>query len=239
MGTVAQILDWSKDFLNLELSGEQVRLFEDYSRILLRENQKINLTSIVDEKEVAVKHFLDSISCLKAGCFFSGSKIIDVGSGAGFPGVPLKIVRPDLSVYLLEAQEKKARFLHLLISELGLCDIYILCGRAESLGKDLEHREKYDAALARAVAEMAVLAELCLPFVKVGGYFLALKGPAADGEVERAQAAVKILGGRVDFVKEYVLPVLGEKRKIIGIKKIESTPPKYPRRAGIPKKRPL
>ena len=239
MGTVAEVLACTKDFLGIDLSGEEIELFEKYGRILRSEGQKVNLTSIYDEKEVAVKHFIDSVSCLRAGCFFSGARVIDVGSGAGFPGVPLKIVRPDLNVYLLEAQEKKARFLRLLVSELGLSNVYILNGRAETLGNDAEHREKYDVALARAVAEMAVLAELCLPFVKVGGFFLALKGPGAGEEVKRAHGAIKILGGRVDFTQEYVLPVLGGQRKIIAVKKVGSTPPKYPRRAGIPKKRPL
>ncbi|MCL6638570.1 MAG: 16S rRNA (guanine(527)-N(7))-methyltransferase RsmG [Firmicutes bacterium] len=225
--------------LGLNLTGEQIAGCAAFCEILLSENRKVNLTSITGRAEIAVKHFLDSLTCLNVLELKAGTEIIDVGTGAGFPGYPIKICRPEVNLTLLESVEKKAAFLAKVKRELKLGNVYLVKGRAEEAGRDGRHRERYDVAVARAVAEMSVLAEYCLPLVKIGGYFLAMKGPAAAAEIEEARSAIEILGGRVSRLISLKLPITGEGRCLVLIEKVAATPEKYPRRPGVPKKSPL
>lgn len=225
--------------LGVKLTKEQEELFVKYYQLLIEHNRKFNLTSITGTLEVVAKHFLDSLSCALVQNFSAISSAVDVGSGAGFPGLPLKIVYPHLQVVLLEARKKRANFLSMTAQELHLQGLQVSRQRAETAGKDEKYREKFELAVSRAVAELRVLAEYCLPLVKVEGRFLALKGPGAEIEVELARSGIHQLGGEVELMQVYQLPFTGEIRSIVTIKKRVPTPGKYPRRPGIPKKRPL
>jgi 16S rRNA (guanine527-N7)-methyltransferase len=235
----------TKDLLGIELTSAQLAKFEAYAEELVLWNQKISLTAIRDQDGIRVKHFLDSLSCLLAMGNPSGQRVVDVGSGAGFPGLPLKIVYPAMQLTLVESVGKKADFLKHLAGLLRLENIDILNLRAEELGQQAEHRESYDWALARAVAALPTLAEYLLPLVKVGGWMLAQKSSTALAEVERAKNALQILGGEVEQIFPVQLPGIaatpqpGEERYLVVIKKVKETPEKYPRRAGMPAKRPL
>ena len=230
--------------LGLELNEEHLEAFEIYYRELVAWNEKVNLTAITDYEEVQVKHFLDSLTCLLA---FKGTKAqrhestkaIDIGAGAGFPGLPLKIVCPGLQLTLLEATGKKVGFLEHIVSSLGLEGVEVIKGRAEEVGRDPAHRERYDLALARAVAELPVLVEYALPFCKLGGLFVAQKGPEGDAEARAAEGAIAVLGGVLRRIVHLELPPLAEPRSLVIIEKIAPTPAKYPRRPGIPSKRPI
>jgi 16S rRNA (guanine527-N7)-methyltransferase len=225
--------------LGVEISGVQMGQFGRYWASLSTWNARINLTAITDEKEVVVKHFLDSMTCLKATDFPNGCRTLDVGSGAGFPGIPLKIVRAGMDLTAMDSVEKKLGFLAHLAGELNLKDFRTIHGRAEDLGRLGVHREQYSRVLARAVANLAVLAEYCLPFCRVDGVVVAMKGPSAEDEVAAAGTAIKILGGRVGEIVEVDLPGDGGARRLIVIEKVRPCPPEYPRRAGVPEKRPL
>lgn len=225
--------------LGISFDEERVLTCERYCRILLRENDLYNLTSITDEKEIAIKHFVDSLTCSRAGVFAKSLNIIDVGSGAGFPGLPIKIFWPEKAVSILESQEKKVRFLEMAVKELGLKGVEIIKGRAEDAGRNGIYRERFDLAAARAVAEINVLSEYCLPLVRTGGHFLAMKGPSVEEELDRGGWALEVLGGRVIEIVDVTLPLSGDGRKIIVIEKTKETPEQYPRRAGVPKKKPL
>jgi 16S rRNA (guanine527-N7)-methyltransferase len=228
----------ARSLLNLELTTDQLAAFETYAGELVRANQEFNLTAITDAAGIQVKHFLDSLSILSvlpAG----PADVVDVGTGAGFPGLPLKIARPELRLTLAEATGKKASFCQALVQRLGLRDVTVLKARAEELGQDPAHRERYDWALARAVAEMPVLAEYLLPLARVGGHALAQKGEDAPAEAEAAQGAIHKLGGELEQLAPVALPGLAEPRYLVVLKKVAATPPAYPRRAGMPEKRPL
>lgn len=220
----------------IPLSDEKQEKLREFSRLLREYNEKFNLTSITDEKEIEIKHFLDS--CLFVDKFSTGAKIIEIGSGGGFPSVPNKILRDDLSFTLLEATEKKCEYLFEIKEKLNLKNVEIINGRAEEFGKDKKYREKYDYAIARAVARMNALCEYCMPFVKKGGSFVAFKGQAEE-ELKEAENAIKILGGRIKKVYEYELPSGNGTRNVIEIEKISSTPLLYPRPNGKIKKSPL
>lgn len=229
--------------LGIELSDREVDSFELYMRELLAWNEKMNLTAITKGDEIVLKHFIDSLLPLKAYSFEEHS-IIDIGAGAGFPGIPLKIVRPGIQLTLVDSVEKKTGFLEYIVASLNLDLVDVLCGRAEDLahhpnehGKQM--REKFDMALSRAVAPLNVLAEYCLPFVKVGGAMIALKGENVQEEAEKARNAIKLLGGKLAELAKVKLPSTDIIRTIVIIEKIERTPAKYPRRPGIPKKTPL
>jgi 16S rRNA (guanine527-N7)-methyltransferase len=205
-------------------------------------NQRFNLTAITDWKGVLVRHFLDSLSCLKAlpmPELAVGARVIDVGTGAGFPGLPLKLVCPEMQLTLLEATGKKVTFLEHMVGTLGLSGVEMIHGRAEELGQDSAHREQYDWALARAVAKMPTLAEYLLPLVRVGGTMLAQKGEGAAAEVHSADDAIVTLGGRVRRLMPVELRGLAETRYLVVVDKTAATPEKYPRRPGMPQKRPL
>lgn len=225
--------------LEIPVTEHQLDLFEIYYRLLLEINKKVNLTTILDEKEVAVKHFLDSLTCLKALNFTEPNSLMDIGTGAGFPGVPLKILCPELRVTLVESLDKRVSFLKQIIERLQLEQIAAIHARAEEVGRDDAFREKVDRVTARAVANLSVLAEYCLPVLRPGGYFLAMKGPRMEEEIGGAKKAIHLLGGEIKNFVKLKLPFTGDERNIIVIKKNASTPEKYPRRAGIPQKRPL
>lgn len=213
--------------------------FGKYYQMLIGWNEKINLTAITEESDVAIKHFLDCISIFKSDVIKSGSKIIDIGTGAGFPGLPMKIYDKTLDITLLDSLNKRINFLNEVISQLNLDSVTTLHGRAEDFGINKEHREKYDFCVSRAVANLATLSELCLPFVKVGGYFIAMKGPKADEELEAAKKAIKLLGGQVDKIIGYDISDTDYNHNLIMIKKISASSTKYPRKAPKPSKEPL
>ena len=220
----------------LELTSVQLNAFEIYYRELNEWNARVNLTAITERDQVLVKHFLDSLSI--APLLGSASSLIDIGTGAGFPGVPLKIVFPHLRLTLLEATRKKLEFLRHIIGELQLQNTLAIQARAEDLGHDPAHRAQYDCALARAVAELATLFEYSLPFVRIGGTFIAQKGVAVEDEIRRAERALNTLGGRVREIVPVQLPGL-ELRHLVVVEKTAATPSTYPRRAGIPERRPI
>lgn len=216
----------------IDLSDER---FEKFKDLLLECNERFNLTSITDRDGIYCKHFYDSVAPEKY--FKEGAKVIEVGSGGGFPSIPLKIYRGDLSFTLVESTGKKCSFLNSVIEKLGLDDMTVLNVRAEEAAKNPALREKFDVAEARAVASLNTLSEYCLPFVKPGGYFIAYKG-LADEELKTAENAVKILGGEVEKTDKYTLPD-GSRRTVILIKKIKPTPQKFPRGQGLERKAPL
>lgn len=224
--------------LGVRLGARELRMFETYADLLLAWNQRANLTAITDPVEVAVKHFLDSLTCLAVD-FPIGAKVIDVGTGAGFPGVPLKIVRRDLDLTLLDATKKKLDFLDALCSELGFLDLRLVHARAEEAGRQPAHRESYDLVLSRAVTSMNALAEYCLPFTRVGGVFLAQKGPDVSGELEAGRNALAALGGSIERVTEMVVPMSDYRRSLVLVRKVSPTPDSYPRRQSLITKRPL
>lgn len=213
--------------------------FGKYYQMLIEWNEKINLTAITEETEVAYKHFLDCISVFESKVIESGDRIIDIGTGAGFPGIPMKIYDSSLKITLLDSLNKRINFLNEVTNCLGLRDVTTLHGRAEDYGTNKDHREKYDICVSRAVANLATLSELCLPFVKVGGYFIAMKGPKADEELEAAKKAIGLLGGKVEKVINYDISDKDFDHNIILIKKISATSTKYPRKAPKPSKEPL
>ena len=222
----------------INISPEQLNQFNRYYELLIEWNEKINLTAITEVHDVAVKHFLDSLLAAKMIDSFAGKTLIDIGTGAGFPGVPLKIMEKDLNVTLFDSLQKRLKFLDLLIQELGLEKIKTIHGRAEDGGQNKDLREKFDLATARAVAKMPVLLEYALPFVKVEGFFIALKGPELDEELKEAAKALKVLGGEVAKISHFSLA--GDyTRNIALIKKVAPTPKAYPRKAGNVQKKPL
>ncbi|MCL6557311.1 MAG: 16S rRNA (guanine(527)-N(7))-methyltransferase RsmG [Firmicutes bacterium] len=213
--------------------------FALYYRLLIEWNAKVNLTSLVRPGDVVIKHFIDSLSCLLVHKPVYGSRMVDIGTGAGFPGLPLKIARPDLRCTLIESAGRKVSFLHQLVGSLDLLDVDVAYGRAEELARREHYRDSFDLALARAVAPLPVLLEYTLPFLKTGGYFIALKGPAVEGELPASGNALKALRGLVREIKIIFLPFTVDERRLILIEKTGPTPEKYPRRPGVPARRPL
>ncbi len=217
----------------IELNDSQKEKFNAYYELLIKYNKMFNITAITEKEEVYEKHFIDSILGADE---IKGNTLIDIGSGGGFPALPIKIVKEDLSVTLLEATGKKCEFLKTVVSELGLENVTVINGRAEDLAKDENFREKFDVCTARAVARMNTLSEYCMPFVKPGGTFVAFKGDGLE-ETKEAENAIKILGGKVEKIKEYTLN--DAKRTLITVKKIKNTDKKYPRGNGKERKNPL
>ena len=221
---------------SVKVSDLQAELFEKYFNLLIEYNQKFNITAITDKKEVYVKHFIDSILVVDKFITKENLSMIDVGSGGGFPAIPVKIMRDDLSLTLLEATGKKCEFLKTVVKELGLKNVTVINDRAETLAKNENYREKFDICSARAVARLNTLCEYCMPFVKVDGNFIAYKGDAEE-EVNEALNAVKILGGKVE--ETYLYELDGAKRTLVKIKKTKNTDKKYPRGNGKERKNPL
>lgn len=218
----------------LSLESQQYEKLNKYAEFLVEYNSKVNLTAITDPKEILIKHFIDSILISKYVDIPTNSSLIDVGTGAGFPSVPLKIYRNDLKIVLLDSLAKRITFLQQLCDLIGI-DAECIHGRAEDIAKLPDYREKFDFACARAVANLSVLSEYCIPFVKVGGSFISMKGPNED--IMSSEAAVSLLGGKIDTVHDYSIE--NEQRKIVEIKKISPTSSKYPRNSSQIKKKPL
>lgn len=230
--------------INIEISDDQINCFEKYYELLIEKNKVMNLTAITDKEDVIVKHFIDSIALipylLDKGININNKlKIIDIGTGAGFPGLPLKIMMPDVKFTLLDSLNKRVSFLNEVIYELKLKDIEALHGRAEDYASDNKYREKYDICVSRAVANLSTLSEYCIPFVKEDGFFISYKAGESEEEINNSKNAIKILGGKINKVEEFVLPGTDASRVFVFIRKQELTDKKYPRKAGVPAKKPL
>lgn len=222
---------------NIEISDNQLEKFDKYMQLLLEWNEKINLTAIIEPDEVKIKHFLDSLTVLKY--INDEDKVIDIGTGAGFPGIPLKIMKSDTKITLLDSLNKRINFLNLVIEELELKNIEAIHGRAEEFARNKLYREKYDVAVSRAVANLSTLTEYMLPFVKVGGRCICMKGANLKEELDKAKNAIQELGGKIEIIDNFYLSNNDNERNIVIIKKIKETKSKYPRKAGIPSKEPL
>ena len=220
--------------ININLENEQIKKFYEYMNLLLEWNEKFNLTAIVEPKEIILKHFIDSLTIEKY--INEGNKIIDVGTGAGFPGIPLSIYKPEIDITLLDSLNKRIIFLQEVIEKLEMKNIEAVHGRAEEFAKN--KREMFDIATSRAVAPLNILLEYLLPFVKIGGTCLCMKGSNID-EVENSKRALEILGGKIEKIETIKLPESDISRNIIIVRKVKNTPVKYPRKAGIPAKQPL
>lgn len=229
----------AQSLFNIHLTGRQVMSLITYERELMDWNQKFNLTAIREMEAIRTKHFLDSFSCVLAWKANPPSRLVDVGTGAGFPGLPLKILYPNLQLTLVESVGKKAMFCQHIVRVLGLEGVDVVQARAETIGQELKHRESYDWAVARAVANMNVLSEFLLPLVRVGGMMLAQKGESGPAEAQSAEGAMKLLGGRLKQVVQVNLPGVVDDRFLVLVEKTAATPPKYPRKPGVPAKTPL
>lgn len=222
--------------IGIELSFLQKGQFESYYKLLIEWNKKINLTRITEPEEVVIKHFVDSLTLLKYCDIKQGASVIDVGTGAGFPGIPLKIARPDIKLTLLDSLNKRLNFLNEVCGQLEI-NADLVHARAEDGAKDNKHREKYDIAVSRAVARLNTLSEYCLPYVKVGGQFISMKGPELTEELSEAKTAIKTLGGMINKVNEFTIKDSG--RTIVVVDKISPTPKQYPRHSSKIKSKPL
>ena len=225
----------SKDY-GIQLTDIELEKFTIYFQTLIEWNEKMNLTAVTDPHDVAVKHMIDSLSCYDEKIFKQGASVIDVGTGAGFPGLPLKIFRPDLKLTLFDSLNKRISFLKAVADMVGISDITFIHSRAEDGGKNKQLREQYDIAVSRAVARLHILCEWCLPFVSVGGFFIALKGYQYNEEINEAQGAIQALGGEIAKIEKIKLPGLDDVRAVIYIKKNRKTPSIYPRRPGVAEK---
>lgn len=229
----------ARDMLGLQLTNSQLNTLKRYEHELISWNKQVNLTAIDHPNKIRIKHFLDSLTCLLAMRDTPMERVVDVGTGAGFPGLPLKIVYPSMRLTLVESVGKKASFCQHIVDALGLEGVVILQERAEIVGMMAAHRQQYDWALARAVAVMPILMEYLLPLVQIGGHALAMKGESAPAEAHAADHAIQLLGGHFSQLVRVTLPGVGDERYLVVIDKVAATPDKYPRRVGIPSKRPL
>lgn len=229
----------TQQLFHIQLTARQVQALATYERELLDWNRKFNLTALRDSDSIRAKHFLDSFSCVLAWGAKPPRRLIDVGTGAGFPGLALKILYPAMKLTLVESVSKKAMFCEHIVRLLGLDGVEVLRARAEDVGRAPEHREQYDWAVARAVANMAVLCEYLLPLVRLGGTALAMKGESGPAEAQAAERAMKLLGGKVHQVIPVNLPGIADERYLLLVEKFAAAPPRYPRTAGMPMKHPL
>lgn len=225
--------------IGMKLDDIKIRQFDEYYRMLVEWNKVMNLTGITEYEDVWEKHYIDSLSIVKIQNMDHFEKLIDVGTGAGFPGIPLKIAFPHLKVTLLDSLNKRIHFLNALIDRLELKDIYTIHGRAEDYAKQETYREQYDVCVSRAVANLATLSEYCLPYVKIGGMFIPYKSGDIDDEIVDSEKAVKILGGKLLKVEKFELPGTDIGRSLVQIEKVKNTGNKYPRKAGMPSKEPI
>jgi 16S rRNA (guanine527-N7)-methyltransferase len=235
----AELLEAARSLLGLELTAAQRKDFDWYATELVDWNQRFNLTAITDPAAIGIKHFLDSLSCLLVMRGQAPGRVIDIGTGAGFPGLPLKIVRPQIRLTLVEATGKKVDFCQHVVTSLRLEAVQVIHARAEEIGHWPDHRQAYDWALARAVAAMPVLVEYLLPLLRIGGRAIAQKGDTGPAEAHAAEKALRLLGGRVQQVVPVELPTVVESHYLVVVEKTAATPDEYPRRAGMPAKRPL
>ncbi|VYU66333.1 16S rRNA (guanine(527)-N(7))-methyltransferase RsmG [Clostridium tertium] len=234
-----QLMKEACEEVGLELKEEQYNKFIDYMKLLQEWNEKINLTAITEDEDIIKKHFIDCIKIFKSDAVRDAKKIIDVGTGAGFPGLPIAIMNPDVKVVLLDSLNKRINFLNTVASKLGLKNVETIHSRAEDGARNVELREKFDVATSRAVANMAVLSEFCMPYVKLNGYFVALKGPSIDEELREGQKAITTLGGNLERVLEVTIEETDLKHNIVEVKKISKCPKTYPRKAGTITKKPI
>ena len=236
---MSQIFENKLNELGIILTDKQRQQFDKFYELLVEWNKVMNLTGITDYEEVNEKHFVDSLSIVKAIDMESVQSVIDVGTGAGFPGIPLKIAFPHLKVVLLDSLNKRINFLNEVIAQLGLTDIKTIHGRAEDYAKQAEYRENFDLCVSRAVANLSTLSEYCLPYVSMNGMFVPYKSGEIDEELENSKKAVKILGGKIENVVKFQLPGTEIGRSFVKVRKIANTNKKYPRKAGLPAKEPL
>lgn len=234
-----KLVNEARELFHVHLTGRQVMSLITYEKELMDWNQKFNLTAIRDLESIRTKHFLDSFSCVLAWKASPPARLIDVGTGAGFPGIPLKILYPNMKLTLVESVGKKAMFCQHIVSVLGLEEVEVVHKRAEDLGQNPKHRECYDWAVARAVANLNVLSEYLIPLVKIGGRMLAQKGESGPAEAQSAEKAMKLLGGKLEELIPVNLPGVAEDRYLVVAEKVAATPPKYPRKPGGAMKQPL
>lgn len=225
--------------LEIQLSEKQINQFIQYYELLVEWNKVMNLTGITEWEEVVQKHFVDSLTLIHAVDLTESYKVLDLGTGAGFPGIPLKIAFPHLEIVLLDSLNKRIKFLNEVIAQLGLTGITAYHGRAEEFAKKSEYREQFDLVVSRAVANLSTLSEYCIPYVKIGGYFVSYKSGDVQEELEKSEKAIDILGGCLEDVEEFILPQSDISRTLVVIEKEQSTKKKYPRMGGKPSKEPL
>ena len=233
------ILKRGCEFFNISLNEMQEKQFHKYYEMMITWNQVMNLTAITDYDEVMQKHFVDSLALAQGLEVSSYKTLIDVGTGAGFPGIPLKIMYPQLEVVLLDSLNKRVKFLNAVVEELGLEKIRAIHGRAEDIARQKQYRESFDLCVSRAVANLSSLSEYCIPFIKEGGMFVSYKSGVVDEELEKAKKAIYLLGGEKKNVVKFILPDSDIERSLVIIEKAKGTPKKYPRKAGVPAKEPL
>lgn len=236
---MSQIFESKLNAIGITLDEKQKQQFDKFYELLVEWNKVMNLTGITEYEEVNEKHFVDSLSIVKAIDMSQVKSVIDIGTGAGFPGIPLKIAFPHLKVVLLDSLNKRINFLNTVIAELGLEKIETIHGRAEDFAKQAEYREQFDLCVSRAVANLATLSEYCIPYVEKGGMFVPYKSGEIDEEVEQAKKAVHVLGGKLEDVIKFQLPGTEIGRSFVVIKKVQNTAKKYPRKAGLPSKEPI
>ena len=225
--------------MDIHMDENTVKQFSQYTRMLLEWNKKINLTRIVEQKDIIVKHYLDSIAVVNKGYIKDGHRVVDIGTGAGFPGLPIKILKRNIHITLVDSLGKRIKFLEALIHSLGLDGVEAVHSRAEEVGRHPRYRETFDIALTRAVARINVLCEYALPLLKIGGFFLCFKGPQPEEEIKEAGKALEALGGKPVEVIRFALPFSDINRSVVVIEKTKQSPTKYPRKAGKPAKNPL
>ena len=233
------IMKTAADEVNIEFNEDMYNKFIKYMRLVQEWNQKINLTAITEDEDFIKKHFIDCIKAFKSPELKNAKTVIDVGTGAGFPGMPIAILREDIEVTLLDSLNKRINFLDLVVRELGLKNVTTIHSRAEDGARNKNLRESFDIATSRAVANMAVLSEFCLPYVKISGYFIALKGPAIEEELENSKKALSVLGGKLLRVDETIIEDTDLNHNIVVVEKIKECPKTYPRKAGTVTKKPI
>lgn len=238
MNDVETLIEGAKS-LDITLTSSQIQRLKDYKDYTLEINKSLNLTSIIEDKDFIIKHFLDSFTLSNVYDFSKAERVMDLGTGAGIPGIPLKILYPETSFVLVDSLNKKVQFLKDVVKMLKLNKIDCIHGRAEELGQDQKYRESFDVVISRAVAHLAVLSEYCIPFLKINGTFLCLKGPKYKEEIEEGEAAILKLGGRLKGIETIQLPFSDITHYILEIKKIKDTPTKFPRKPGKPTKNPI
>ena len=233
------IMNTASSDVNLHFDEDTYNKFMQYKDMIKDWNEKINLTAIIEDEQIVKKHFIDCIKIFKFTPLKEAKSIIDIGTGAGFPGIPIKIIKPEINVVLLDSLNKRIKFLNEVINKIDLNNITTIHGRAEDFSRKAEYREKFDVAVSRAVANLAVLSELCIPYVKVGGYFVAMKGPSVEEEIKAGKNAVSMLGGKIEDIIKVEIENSDLNHNLVIIKKIKETHKAYPRKAGTAVKNPL
>lgn len=234
-----QYNSYLKELIGITLTSSQVAVFNEFEDLLIKWNEVFNLTSITESREIQIKHFIDSLTCLKVINNKDNFSLVDIGTGAGFPGIPIKIVMPWISLTLVESSRKKSDFCRTVVDQLHLTDTDVITSRAEDFGRDAQYRCQFDWSVARAVAELPVLTEYLLPLLKTGGKALVMKGAQSENEIEKSRKAINVLGGRFQNQIKLALPEGFGERSLILIEKAYSTPNAYPRRVGLPSKKPI